>query len=66
LITRAACSIVNPDDAFMLGGSGGALDALAIEAMEMDAARVTRIAVNVAAHTAGLAAASSAFHAALK
>lgn len=50
----------------MLGGSGGALDALAIEAMEMDAARVTRIAVNVAAHTAGLAAASSAFHAALK
>jgi [acyl-carrier-protein] S-malonyltransferase len=61
-----AVAIVNPDDAFMLAGSGGALDALAIEAMEMGAARVTRIAVNVAAHTASLAAASSAFHAALK
>jgi [acyl-carrier-protein] S-malonyltransferase len=62
----AAVAIVNPDDAFVLGGSGAALDALAIEAMKMGTARVTRIAVNVAAHTASLAAASSAFHAALK
>jgi [acyl-carrier-protein] S-malonyltransferase len=62
----AAVAIVNPDDAFVLGGSGAALDALAIEAMKMGTARVTRIAVNVAAHTASLAAASSAFHASLK
>ena len=40
----------------MLGGSGGALDALALEAAEMGVARVKRIAVSVAAHTAGLAA----------
>src|SRR5258708_1488117 len=61
-----AVAIVNPNDAFVLGGSGEALDTLAVDAMGMGAARVTRIAVNVASHTVRLAAASSAFHAALE
>jgi [acyl-carrier-protein] S-malonyltransferase len=61
-----AVAIVNPGDAFVLGGSGKALDTLTVDAMGMGAARVTRIAVNVASHTVRLAAASSAFHAALE
>ena len=68
LCTRysTAVAIVNPNDAFVVGGSGEALDILAVDAMAMGAARVSRIAVNVASHTARLAAASSAFHAALE
>ena len=62
----AAVAIVNPRDAFVLGGSGEALDILAVDAMSMGAAHVRRIAVNVAAHTARLAAASSAFQVALE
>jgi len=62
----AEIAIVNPNDAFVLGGSGAALDALAIEAMRVGTAAVTRIAVNVAAHTARLAAASLKFQAALE
>jgi [acyl-carrier-protein] S-malonyltransferase len=61
-----AVAIVNPNGAFVLGGSGAALDTLAVDAMAMGAARVTRIAVNVASHTVRLAAASSAFHAVLE
>jgi len=61
-----AVAIVNPNDAFVLGGSGEALDTLAVDAMRIGASRVTRIAVNVASHTVRLAAASSAFHAALE
>jgi [acyl-carrier-protein] S-malonyltransferase len=59
-------AIANPNDAFLLGGSGAALDSLAVEAMKGGAVGVERIAVNVAAHTARLASASSAFHAALE
>jgi [acyl-carrier-protein] S-malonyltransferase len=61
-----AVAIVNPHDTFVLGGSGEALDTLAVDAMGMGAARVIRIAVDVAAHTVRLAAASSAFHDALE
>jgi len=61
-----AVAIVNPNDAFVLGGSGESLDILAVDAMRMGAAHVTRIAVNVASHTVRLAAASSAFQAALE
>jgi [acyl-carrier-protein] S-malonyltransferase len=61
-----AVAIVNPNDAFVLGGSGEALDTLAVDAMGMGAARATRIAVNVASHTVRLAAASPPFHAALE
>ena len=62
----AEIAIVNPNDAFVLGGSGAALDALAIEAMRVGTAAVARIAVNVAAHTARLASASLKFQAALE
>jgi [acyl-carrier-protein] S-malonyltransferase len=62
----AEIAIVNPNDAFVLGGSGAALDTLAVEAMKGGAAAVTRIAVNVAAHTARLATASLKFQAALE
>jgi [acyl-carrier-protein] S-malonyltransferase len=61
-----AVAIVNPHDAFVLGGSGEALDILAVDAMRRGAAHVTRIAVNVASHTVRLAAASSAFQVALE
>jgi [acyl-carrier-protein] S-malonyltransferase len=61
-----AVAIVNPNDAFVLGGSGEALDGLAVDATRMGAAHVTRIAVNVASHTARLTAASSAFQVALE
>jgi [acyl-carrier-protein] S-malonyltransferase len=57
----AAIAIVNPDDAYVLGGAGVALDAIADIAKKMGAARVLRLAVNVASHTARLAAASSEF-----
>jgi [acyl-carrier-protein] S-malonyltransferase len=68
LCTRysTAVAIVNPNDAFVLGGSGEALDILAVDAMRMGAAHVTRIAVNVASHTVRLAAASSAFQVTLE
>jgi [acyl-carrier-protein] S-malonyltransferase len=61
-----AVAIIHPNNAYVLGGSGGALDALAIEATRTAGARVERIAVTVAAHTANLAAASVAFRAALE
>ena len=57
----AAIAIVNPDDAYVLGGAGLALDVIADVAKSMGAARVVRLAVNVASHTARLAEASSEF-----
>ena len=57
----AAIAIVNPNDAYILGGSGAALDALAQEATRIGAVRAIRIGVNVASHTARLASASRAF-----
>jgi [acyl-carrier-protein] S-malonyltransferase len=62
----AAIAIVNPDDAFILGGSGAALDALADEAEAMNAARVVRVPVEVASHTKRLATASMEFRAYLR
>jgi [acyl-carrier-protein] S-malonyltransferase len=61
-----AVAIVNPNDAFVLGGSGEALDIIAVDAIRMGAAHVTRIAVSVASHTVRMAAASSAFQVALE
>jgi [acyl-carrier-protein] S-malonyltransferase len=61
-----AVAIVNPNDAFVLGGSGEALDILAVDAIRMGAVHVTRIAVSVASHTVRMAAASSAFQVALE
>ena len=57
----AAVAIVNPRDAYVVGGAGDALDALAEDAQKRGAARVVRVAVNVAAHTSRLAAASVEF-----
>ncbi|WP_441251932.1 acyltransferase domain-containing protein [Tardiphaga sp. 71_E8_N1_1] len=56
-----AIAIVNPGDAYVLGGAGEALDALAEKAKTIGAARVVRVAVNVASHTSRLAAASAEF-----
>jgi [acyl-carrier-protein] S-malonyltransferase len=57
----AAIAIVNPGDAYVLGGAGVALDVIAEVAKRMGAGHVVRLAVNVASHTAHLAAASSEF-----
>jgi [acyl-carrier-protein] S-malonyltransferase len=57
----AAIAIVNPSDAFILGGPGVALDIIADVAKMMGAARAVRLAMNVSSHTPRLAAASSEF-----
>jgi [acyl-carrier-protein] S-malonyltransferase len=56
-----AIAIVNPGDAYVLGGAGKALDVLAEKAKMIGAARVVRVPVNVASHTSRLAAASAEF-----
>jgi [acyl-carrier-protein] S-malonyltransferase len=61
-----AIAIVNPNNTYVLGGSGGMLDALANEAARMGAVHVKRIAVTVAAHTPSLSAASPVFQTALQ
>ena len=60
-----AVAIVNPGDAFVLGGSADALAALEGAATAAGAGRVVRVGVRVASHTAKLAEASTAFRAAL-
>ncbi|MEJ0091682.1 MAG: acyltransferase domain-containing protein [Limisphaerales bacterium] len=57
----AAVAIVNPGDAYVVGGIGASLDTLAEDAKRMGAVRVVRLAVNVASHTPRLAAASVEF-----
>jgi [acyl-carrier-protein] S-malonyltransferase len=57
----AAIAIVNPGDAYVVGGPGEALDVIADQAKKIGAARVVRVAVNVASHTKRLAAASLEF-----
>jgi len=57
----AAVAIVNPGDAFVLGGNWAALDALGEAARGEGAVRVVRISVTVASHTPRLAAASIEF-----
>ena len=58
---EAAIAIVNPGDAFVLGGGRAALEALADEAKAMNATRVVDLPVEVASHTKRLAEASAAF-----
>jgi len=60
-----AIAIVNPGDAFVIGGAGDALDAFAARATRAGATRVLRIEVEVASHTPRLEAAAGAFRAAL-
>ncbi len=56
-----AVAIVNPGDAFLLGGDRDALMGLAESARAAGAGRVVRVAVEVASHTPRLAAASAPF-----
>ena len=62
----AAVAIVNPDDAFVVGGGREALQAIAEVAASMHAARVVALPVEVASHTGRLAAASVAFRESLR
>ena len=63
---EAAVAIVNPGDAFVLGGSRAALQTIAGEAKVMRAARVVDLPVEVASHTKRLVAASAAFRESLR
>ncbi|HEY6630249.1 MAG TPA: malonate decarboxylase subunit epsilon [Rhizobiaceae bacterium] len=56
-----AIAIINPGDAFILGGGGEALDAMAAGARAMNAMRVVMVPVEVASHTPRLSAASTVF-----
>ena len=56
-----AVAIINPGNAFVLGGAGQALDALTVNARRDGADRVVRIGVRVASHTPRLANASASF-----
>jgi [acyl-carrier-protein] S-malonyltransferase len=58
---EAAIAIVNPGDAWVLGGQRSALDAIAIEAVHLGARRVVPVAVRVASHTYLMADASPVF-----
>jgi [acyl-carrier-protein] S-malonyltransferase len=57
----ADIAIVNPGEAFVLGGDRTALTALGEEARKRNAGRVVDVPVEVASHTKRLAKASSAF-----
>jgi len=61
----AAIAIVNPGDAFVVGGGRDALDRIAAEARAMHAARIVALPVEVASHTPRLASASVVFREAL-
>ncbi len=56
-----AIAIVNPGEAFIIGGGRAALNAIADAARAMNAARVVDVAVEVASHTRRLAAAAVEF-----
>ena len=62
----AEIAIVNPGDAFILGGRRASLRALGDRARKAGAVRVAEIPVEVASHTSRLAAASPAFRAILE
>jgi [acyl-carrier-protein] S-malonyltransferase len=57
----AAIAIVNPGDAFVIGGGREALQSIGAEARSMHAAAVVDLPVEVASHTKWLVAASAAF-----
>lgn len=62
----AAIAIVEPGDAWVVGGSGDALDALTPAARAAGAIHIVRLGVEVAAHTPRLAAAATAFRTCLE
>lgn len=61
----AAIAIVNPGDAFVIGGGGETLSKIAEDARAMHGARIVALPVEVASHTERLAAASVVFREAL-
>ena len=61
----AALAIVNPGNAYVIGGRAYALNALMEAARGQGADRVRRLHINVASHTRFLAAASAAFRTAI-
>jgi [acyl-carrier-protein] S-malonyltransferase len=63
---EAAVAIVNPGDAFVLGGGRTALHAIAKEAKVMNAVKVIDLPVEVASHTRRLVAASADFRESLR
>jgi [acyl-carrier-protein] S-malonyltransferase len=62
----AEVAIVNPGDAFVLGGNRAALRAIADEAHATNVARVVDLPVEVASHTSRLVAASATFRESLR
>jgi [acyl-carrier-protein] S-malonyltransferase len=62
----AAIAIVNPGDAFVVGGGREALGGIADDARAMHGARIVALPVEVASHTKRLAAASAAFRETLR
>jgi [acyl-carrier-protein] S-malonyltransferase len=62
----AAIAIVNPGDAFVIGGGREALSRIAADAQAMHAARVVALPVEVASHTKRLAGASAVFRETLR
>lgn len=57
----AAIAIVEPGDAFLLGGNRKALAALGVEAKALAATRIVEVPVEIASHTPRVAAASPVF-----
>ena len=68
LCTRhgAAIAIVNPGNAFVVGGDREALVRISVDARVMHAARIVTLPIEVASHTKRLAAASAVFREALR
>jgi [acyl-carrier-protein] S-malonyltransferase len=62
----AAIAIVNPGDAFVVGGGREALSGIAADARAMHGARIVALPVEVASHTKRLAAASAVFRETLR
>ena len=62
----AAIAIVNPGDAFVIGGGREALGGIADDARAMHGARIVALPVEVASHTKRLAAASAVFRETLR
>ncbi|MDH2347598.1 acyltransferase domain-containing protein [Bradyrhizobium sp. SSUT77] len=61
-----AIAIVNPGDAFVIGGGREALSRIAEDARAMHAARIVTLPIEVASHTKRLAAASAVFRETLR
>jgi [acyl-carrier-protein] S-malonyltransferase len=62
----AAIAIVNPGDAFVIGGGREALSGIAADARATHGARIVALPVEVASHTKRLAAASAVFRETLR